>query len=209
MDKIAPAVLGMLLLIAIATGDEPQHTDRQDPLASKDAKIFATVLDYTFQTRFQKHAGSYYVVMNRTHHYCKGTNRSFACIPCFPPSLKNGLIERWIHIIHPELEKEFHNRNENYGAIESLNVKENIKLISPEEIDTIFETGFWPEFYKHFPDSGGIAMFTLPAYTPSGSKAVVYFRYAYGGFGGEDFVLELEAKKDRWIVTTEHVIGVS
>lgn len=82
-----------------------------------------------------------------------------------------------------------------------VSTDKEIKLISSEEINYIFQNG-WESFYDEYGDSRGLVSFSKIAFSDDGSQAILECSQSFGPLFGERYVIILVKENDIWILKT-------
>jgi len=84
-------------------------------------------------------------------------------------------------------------------------------LIPNEKIEQIFKNGLdgWSEFYRQFPDSGGLIALSRAGLDSSGNQALVYMRHSCGGLCGTGHYMLLVKNEQRWVVQKKFMAWIS
>ena len=89
-----------------------------------------------------------------------------------------------------------------------LNVKH--VLVDEQEIVKIFKgSGSWDDFYKRYPDSGGLIVLSRVGFNAAMNQTMVYIQHACGGLCGSGHYVLLEKNADQWRVVKESMVWVS
>lgn len=72
------------------------------------------------------------------------------------------------------------------------------KLISPEELKTIFERGKWAGFYRQYEDSDGLIELSAVGFNSDKTVAVVYMGHSCGAMCGGGRFHVLQKKEGKW-----------
>jgi hypothetical protein len=73
------------------------------------------------------------------------------------------------------------------------------------DLNRLFQHGFWQQFYKRYPHTQGLVSFSLPGYSLDRSYAIVYFEYTYAGTDGSGSLFLLRKVGHGWQV--ERTVG--
>jgi hypothetical protein len=126
---------------------------------------------------------------------------------------KDYLFEN-LKLLTPELYGDFRGRNDQVYLLEtkfSFNLE--YKLIPRAEMDELFSNcgqgGWWPEFYRRYPNSSGIITFSRVGYSADGKTAMVYVGYGCGGLCGQGNDLILVLENGQWKIKEEVMIWIS
>lgn len=114
------------------------------------------------------------------------------------PALKNGVA------------RDYNIRNkEPLRFKDSLELKMEYVLIDEKEIEKVFKNRTWGEFYKKYPNSGGLVSLSRPGFNSGMNQALIYRQYWCGWLcGGGDYLL-LKKSSGRWTIVKEHTVWVS
>ena len=93
----------------------------------------------------------------------------------------------------------------------SFDLKLKYTLISKEKIEQIFKSGLdrWGEFYRQFPDSGGLIALSRAGLDSGGNQAIVYISHSCGGLCGTGHYMLLVKNGQRWKVQKKFMAWVS
>lgn len=100
-------------------------------------------------------------------------------------------------------------RNGRSCVISRLQTSCKVHLVGSGEIQRIFKHGFWQAFYKKFPESAGLIVFSLPGYSRDKDAAIVYFAHSIGGEAGYGSMIFLKRVDGRWKVECEQLLRIS
>ena len=114
------------------------------------------------------------------------------------PALKNGVA------------RDYNIRNkEPLRFKDSLVLKMEYVLIDEKEIEKVFKDSAWEEFYKKYPNSGGLISLSRPGFNSGMNQALIYRQYWCDWLCGAGNYLLLKKSGDRWTVVKEHNVWVS
>lgn len=122
------------------------------------------------------------------------------------------LLKQRLSSISQETIDDFTAKNaKSHQITKSLDLKVKYTLISKEKVDQIFKSVMsgWEEFYKQFPDSGGLISFSRAGLNSKGDQALVYMANGCGGLCGAGNYLLLVKKNGEWIVQKKFQAWVS
>lgn len=88
----------------------------------------------------------------------------------------------------------------------------NIKhvMVKKEKIEKMFAgRGWWQEFYKTYPDSGGLIVLSRVGFSPATNQALVYIQHGCGGLCGTGNYVLLEKSGARWQVVKRSMVWIS
>ncbi|HEY0763366.1 MAG TPA: hypothetical protein VGD61_13435 [Pyrinomonadaceae bacterium] len=89
-----------------------------------------------------------------------------------------------------------------------LNIKHLV--VKKEKIEKIFAgRGWWQEFYKIYPDSGGLIVLSRVGFSRAMNQALVYIQHGCGGLCGTGHYVLLEKSGDRWQVVKRNMVWIS
>jgi hypothetical protein len=93
----------------------------------------------------------------------------------------------------------------------SFDLKLKYTLIPKEKIEQIFKSGLdgWGEFYRQFPDSGGLIALSRAGLNSGGNQALVYISHSCGGLCGSGHYMLLVKNGQRWVVQKKFMAWVS
>jgi hypothetical protein len=83
------------------------------------------------------------------------------------------------------------------------------KLISKEELDKAFKEGGWSDFYKKYPDAGGVWTFSRPGYNSARNEAVLSVSHACGELCGTGHLYFLTKLDGQWKVQNRLMLWIS
>src|SRR5215470_8217710 len=93
----------------------------------------------------------------------------------------------------------------------SFDLKLKYTFIPKEKIEQIFKNGLdgWSEFYRQFPDSGGLIALSRAGLDSSGNQALVYMRHSCGGLCGTGHYMLLVKNEQQWVVQKKFMTWIS
>ena len=83
------------------------------------------------------------------------------------------------------------------------------KIIAREELDKIFKEGSWEDFYKKYPEAGGVWAFSRPGYNSQRNEAVLYVSHACGMLCGTGHLFYLVRQNNQWKVQNRLMLWIS
>ena len=83
------------------------------------------------------------------------------------------------------------------------------KVVTQEELDRIFKGGQWGDFYKKYPQAGGVWTFSRPGYNPARNEAVLYVGHSCGSLCGTGHLYFLAKRNDQWTVQNRLMLWIS
>jgi hypothetical protein len=86
---------------------------------------------------------------------------------------------------------------------------ESYKVITQAELDKIFKEGDWEDFYKKYPEAGGVWTFSRPGYNSSRNEAVLYVSHACGSLCGTGHLYFLTEQNNQWTVQNRLMLWIS
>lgn len=91
---------------------------------------------------------------------------------------------------------------EAYQLRDSFELKLNHTLVKKCEIEGMFKSRMtgWEEFYKRFPDSGGLVGVSRVGFNPKMNQALMYVEHGCGGLCGTGHYVLLNKVEGRWKV---------
>jgi hypothetical protein len=94
---------------------------------------------------------------------------------------------------------------------DSFELKLKHVLVEKQAIDKMFEEGggWWEEFYKKYPDSGGFISFSRVGFNSDVDQALVYIAHGCGGLCGTGHYVLLEKGVDGWKVVKRSMVWIS
>ena len=208
------STLALSLCVYVACQEDlrlhaPRPEDQVATLAGEDIPIFQAVFRH-LQPGTPRTAGKYLVVCDRTVRFCS-TPLPFKDPFYLPDDLMKRTESKGplMASLESELRKNFSSRNTRFASIPRFSTQLPTRLVSPDTVRKVLDDGFWPAFYHMFPDAGGFACFSLPAYTRNRGFSLVYVSMASGGLQGVEYVFWLARQNSLWTVTTEQIISLS
>jgi hypothetical protein len=93
----------------------------------------------------------------------------------------------------------------------SFDLKLKYTLIPKEKIEQIFKGGLdgWGEFYRQFPNSGGLIELSRAGLDSSANQAIVYIAHSCAGLCGSGHYMLLVKNGQRWIVQKKFMAWIS
>ena len=93
----------------------------------------------------------------------------------------------------------------------SLHPSIDYQLVTAAQLDSIFckHCGFWPEYYKQFPGSQGLLIFSGVGFSADGTQAFFYFSNRCEGQGGAGDYVIMEKHDGRWVIQKDIGMWVS
>lgn len=83
------------------------------------------------------------------------------------------------------------------------------KLISKQELDNAFNKGDWQNFYKKYPDAGGLWTFSRPGYNSARNEAVLAVSHWCGTLCGTGHLYFLAKQNGQWRVQNRLMLWIS
>jgi hypothetical protein len=83
------------------------------------------------------------------------------------------------------------------------------RVVTQEELDKVFKGGHWEDFYKKYPQAGGVWAFSRPGYNSARNQAVLYVSHACGSLCGTGHLYFLAKRNDRWAVQNRLMLWIS
>lgn len=112
-------------------------------------------------------------------------------------SLHQGLIHKMLSLKQPC----------RYPIINEI--KNSVIFANKNDVDKIFEHGFWNDFYRKYPASLGVLGISAPVLDETRQQAVVYVAFSSGGKEGSSSVYLLSKNKNAWIITKKNTFLMS
>ncbi len=100
-------------------------------------------------------------------------------------------------------------RNRKPTPLPPLRADRKVIMLTHKEQERIFAHGWWPAFYKRFPNSTGLTRVSLPGYSKDGSEAVVMLGNQRQGRWGHGTLYFLVRDNGRWRVSGKMGLWVS
>jgi hypothetical protein len=82
-------------------------------------------------------------------------------------------------------------------------------LLSDKEIDRIFNSGGWDEFYSQYPNSRGIVWISRVGFNKKKTQALFYFGNQYTDSAGEGYLILLTKAGGAWKEQTHVTVWIS
>ena len=82
-------------------------------------------------------------------------------------------------------------------------------IIAKDEVDKIFKHGNWEDFYKKYPEAGGVWGFSRPGYNSARTEAVLYVSHACGMLCGTGHLFYLARQNNQWKVQNRLMLWIS
>jgi hypothetical protein len=82
------------------------------------------------------------------------------------------------------------------------------KLLTQEELDNISKGG-WEDFYKKYPEAGGVWTFSRPGYNPARNEAVLSVSHWCGDLCGTGHLYFLTKQNGEWKVQNRLMLWIS
>jgi len=93
---------------------------------------------------------------------------------------------------------------------DSFDLKLKHVLVQKQEIEKVFnDGGWWQEFYKRYPDSGGFIILSRVGFNAGMNQALVYIQHGCGGLCGTGHYVLLEKSLDGWKVSKRSMVWIS
>jgi len=83
------------------------------------------------------------------------------------------------------------------------------RVITKEELDKIFKEGQWENFYKKYPEAGGVWQFSRPGYNSARNEAVLYVSHTCGILCGTGHLYFLVKQNAQWTVKNRLMLWIS
>lgn len=120
--------------------------------------------------------------------------------------------ERTFPTLKPEVITDYKTRNkEPLRLTASFDLKIKYVMVTDKEIEKIFNRGggWWEDFYKKCPDSGGFISLSRPGFNAAMDQALVYIGHFCGGLCGTGHYALLEKRDHRWMVVRQNMVWIS
>jgi len=126
----------------------------------------------------------------------------------------NDQLVLYVRQKHPQMDesvaKDFVAKNKTPHLLaRKFPVKQEYVLLSEQEADEIFKHGWWDDFYRKYPNSGGITEFSRVGFNSRGNQALVGAGNSSGGLAGIGLIILLDKEGGTWRVKWQEVIWVS
>src|SRR5258708_125572 len=83
------------------------------------------------------------------------------------------------------------------------------KLITRGELDKVFKGGRWQDFYKKYPEAGGVWSFSRPGYNSARNEAVLSVGHGCGELCGTGHLYFLVKQNGEWKVQNRLMLWIS
>jgi len=101
------------------------------------------------------------------------------------------------------------NRNKYMALLPSLESKRAFRFEDRLKIRSAFNKGFWKEFYRVFPEAGGLLELSLPGYSNDRKEACVYLEFSCDGLWGRGMAIFLDYQQGQWRITKRSMAWIS
>lgn len=107
--------------------------------------------------------------------------------------------------------EDYKTKNTDPQQIKELDIKTKHVLLGKKDLDQIFKAGREgrEEFYKQYPDSGGLIGFSRVGFNGQMDQALVYVEHWCGGLCGTGHYVLLKKDGGAWKVVVKHIVWVS
>jgi len=78
-----------------------------------------------------------------------------------------------------------------------------------KQVDAIFDKGWWDDFYREFPGSGGMIQFSRAAFAGDRNAALIYHGRSAGGLNADGSLYYLKRLKGKWHVEDVVLVWIS
>jgi hypothetical protein len=95
---------------------------------------------------------------------------------------------------------DFAKRNAKPSSAPTVDIGVPITVATRMDIEKIFKHGFWPAFYKKYPNTDGLLSLCLPGFSSDGNTALVFAKRSSDGRNAEASLLLLHRKNGNWSV---------
>ena len=199
MKKYLLPAVSMLLLVAYVVFPRTQHG--ADASAEEYAVYSAVIADMLDGERVAFHTQAKLLVIqnqtgtDRTSNFDSEKNEQYAR-EMFP-TMMEGVMKNY--------------RAQNSSPIrlqDSFDLKVKHVLVEKQVVEKAFGNG-WEEFYKRYPDSGGLIILSRVGFNAGMTQALVYIQQGCGALCGSGSYVLLEKRTDGWRVITKTVAWIA
>ena len=193
-----------VLLAANVVLSRPRSVDNQSDIPAEEYALYAVVIDQIFAgDRDSQGIVKTLVIVDRTI-----SNP----LPSIAGVDEDEMVKRQFSSISQEAIDDYAAKKANPCQLtKSFNLKMKYTLTSKEKIEQVFKNGQdgWGEFYKLFPDSGGVTELSRAGLNSSGNQALVYIQHSCGYLCGSGYYLLLVKNDLGWVVQKKFMAWVS
>lgn len=100
---------------------------------------------------------------------------------------------------------------------DSFDPKLKHMMVSRKKLDSFYKNtgegnsleGYWENYYKAYPGSGGYIGFSRVGFNKSGSHAILYFQHPCGSLCASGYYLWLKKSENEWKVKSRRMLWIS
>ena len=179
------------------------RTPSQAEASAEEYAVYSAVIENMFagdRVTFDTQAKiKLLVIQNHTSTTGDNSNQDDQYFRRMFPTLTEGVV------------KDYRARNNEPARLkDSFDLKVKHVLVDKQEIEKIFNGGgWWEEFYKRYPDSGGLIIFSRAGFNAAMNQALVYIQHGCGGLCGTGHYVLLEKSVDGWRVVKRNMVWIS
>ena len=85
----------------------------------------------------------------------------------------------------------------------------NTRVVRSNDLQKIFANGWWPDFYRRYPDTAGFAEISKPILTEDRSQALVFLSHHCDGLCGSGTIHFLVRSGSSWRVVKSELVWIS
>lgn len=136
---------------------------------------------------------------------CFGKALEPGCAPDFPGRL---LIPELDALAPRKLRLELVAANQTPHSLDLSSIP-GTTVVRSSEIQQIFESGWWDDFYKRYPGTSGFARISQPVLTKDRRQALIYVAHRCDGLCGTGTIHLLARSGSSWRIVKEEMLWVS
>jgi len=107
--------------------------------------------------------------------------------------------KEWENIVGPAI-SDYQKMNDKHWLLQrKFSIEVPYKLVSSDELKSVFERGSWENFYKEYPASGGVIELSAVGFNADKTIAVVYVAHLCGILCGGGGFQVCQKKMGRWV----------
>lgn len=105
----------------------------------------------------------------------------------------------------------FELRNANGYFLDEGYLDDYVHLINRKELQCLFSTdgSGWERYYQKYDESNGYLIFSMPGINADKNKAILVYSHECGALCGSGFMVLLERKDNKWVVTDRFITWIS
>lgn len=207
MKKYFAAALAAAAILACAAGSGATRRARQSEVSEEEYAVYSAVLDGMFaggKVAFDSQAEVKRLVID--DHTAQDRDRGDAAGESW------AYVRQAMPSLTPEAIADYTAKNKESSPLKrSLRPKLDYVLVERAELDKMFAKGggWWEEFYRRFPDSGGYASLSRVGFDAGGNRALVYIKHSCGGLCGSGHYVLLKKEEGAWKVEKSRMVWIS